>query len=82
MNELDDFLCNPSYEELEEEFEAWLQLQNQTEVRYLTQNENYGIMNMYDEWGCSSLGRAIALHAIGSAFDSRHLHQSRANPAP
>lgn len=46
MNELDDFLCNPSYEELEEEFEAWLQLQNQTEVRYLTQNENYGIMNM------------------------------------
>lgn len=46
MNELDDFLCNPSYEELEEEFEAWLQLQNQTAVRYLTQNENYGIMNM------------------------------------
>lgn len=46
MNELDDFLCNPSYEELEEEFEAWLQLQNQTEVRYLTQNKNYGIMNM------------------------------------
>lgn len=46
MNELDDFLCNPSYEELEEEFEAWLQLQNQTNVRYLTQNENYGIMNM------------------------------------
>lgn len=46
MSELDDFLCNPSYEELEEEFEAWLQLQNQTEVRYLTQNENYGIMNM------------------------------------
>jgi len=46
MNELDDFLCNPSYEELEEEFEAWLQLQNQTEVRYLTQNENYGIINM------------------------------------
>lgn len=46
MNELDDFLCNPSYEELEEEFEAWLQLQNQTEVRYLTQNKNYDIMNM------------------------------------
>lgn len=46
MNELDDFLCNPSYEELEEEFEAWLQLQNQTNIRYLTQNENYGIMNM------------------------------------
>jgi len=46
MNELDDFLCNPSYEELEEEFEAWLQLQNRTEVRYLTQNENYGIINM------------------------------------
>ena len=46
MNELDDFLCNPSYEELEEEFEAWLQLQNQMEVRYLTQNKNYDIMNM------------------------------------
>ena len=46
MNELDDFLCNPSYEELEEEFEAWLQLQNQIKVRYLTQNENYGIINM------------------------------------
>jgi len=46
MNELDDFLCNPSYEELEEEFEAWLQLQNQIQVRYLTQNKNYGIMNM------------------------------------
>lgn len=46
MNELDDFLCNSSYEELEEEFEAWLQLQNQIKVRYLTQNENYGIMNM------------------------------------
>ena len=46
MNELDDFLCNPSYEELEEEFEAWLQLQNQIQVRYLTQNENYGIINM------------------------------------
>jgi len=46
MNELDDFLCNPSYEELEEEFEAWLQLQNQVEVKYLTQNKNCDIINM------------------------------------
>ena len=46
MNELDDFLCNSSYEELEEEFEAWLQLQNQIQVRYLTQNKNCAIINM------------------------------------
>lgn len=45
MNELDDFL-NPSYEELEEEFEAWLQLQNQIKIKYLTEDENCDIINM------------------------------------
>ena len=44
MNELDDFL-NPSYEELEEEFEAWLQLQNQIKIKYLTEDENCDIIN-------------------------------------
>ena len=29
MFELDDFLCEVNCEELEEEFEAWLQLQNE-----------------------------------------------------
>ena len=26
-------------------------------------------------WGCSSPGRAVALQAIGSGFESCHLHQ-------
>lgn len=44
-NYLDDFLCQPNCEELEEEFEAWLQLQNQIEVKYLTEDKNYDIIN-------------------------------------
>ncbi len=28
------------------------------------------------DWGCSSVGRAIALQAIGHRFDSVHLHQT------
>ena len=27
-------------------------------------------------WGCSSAGRAAALQAVGSGFESCHLHQS------
>ena len=27
-------------------------------------------------WGCSSVGRAVALQAIGQEFDSPQLHQS------
>ena len=27
------------------------------------------------EWGCSSVGRAVALQAIGQEFDSPQLHQ-------
>ena len=45
-NELDDFLCNSSYEELEEEFEAWLLLTQNKEVKYLTFDKNYDIINM------------------------------------
>ena len=45
VNFLDDFLCQPNCEELEEEFEAWLQLMQPTNVRYLTEDENYGIIN-------------------------------------
>ncbi len=26
------------------------------------------------QWGCSSVGRATALHAVGRRFDSCHLH--------
>ena len=29
-------------------------------------------------WGCSSVGRAVALHASGRRFDSCHLHQTTA----
>lgn len=29
------------------------------------------------KWGCSSVGRAVALQAIGRRFDSYHLHQNR-----
>ena len=43
---LDDFLCNSSYEELEEEFEAWLQLMDEEQVKYLTFDENHDIINM------------------------------------
>jgi hypothetical protein len=27
-------------------------------------------------WGCSSVGRAVALQAIGQEFDSPQLHQT------
>ena len=29
----------------------------------------------FSDWGCSSVGRAIALQAIGHRFDPVHLHQ-------
>ena len=44
-NYLDDFLCQPNCEELEEEFEAWLQLMQPTNVKYLTEDKNYDIIN-------------------------------------
>ena len=46
MLELDDFLCEVNCEELEEEFEAWLQLMPDDNVKYLTFEEKYGIINM------------------------------------
>lgn len=46
MFELDDFLCEPNCEELEEEFEAWLQLMQDDNVKYLTFEKNYGIINV------------------------------------
>ena len=35
----------------------------------------------FDElaWGCSSVGRAVALQAIGQEFDSPQLHQPNLN---
>ena len=40
-NYLDDFLCQPNCEELEEEFEAWLQLMQPTNIKYLTVPEQH-----------------------------------------
>ena len=39
-------------------------------------NDNYEliIMNYELKWGCSSAGRASALHAEGQEFDPPHLH--------
>lgn len=37
---LDDFVCGPAIEELEEEFEAWQLLMREENVRYLTSSEN------------------------------------------
>lgn len=47
MEYLDDFICGPMVEESElfEEFEAF-QLLMKEEVKYLTLNENCGIINM------------------------------------
>ncbi len=33
------------------------------------------ILKMLKKWGCSSAGRASALHAEGQEFDPPHLHQ-------
>ena len=41
-------------------------------VNIFTQNGWLGIL----VWGCSSYGRALALHARGTGFDSLHLHSS------
>ena len=43
---LDDFVCGPAIEELEEEFEAWQLLMREENVRYLTSNENCDIIYM------------------------------------
>ena len=32
-------------------------------------------------WGCSSVGRAVALQAIGREFESPQLHQLASDPA-
>ena len=35
--------------------------------------------NMFKHsWGCSSVGRATVLHAVGQRFESAHLHQKPA----
>ena len=34
-----------------------------------------GILKRVGIWGCSSAGRASALHAEGQEFDPPHLHQ-------
>ena len=41
---LDDFVCGPAIEELEEEFEAWQLLMREENVRYLTSSENCDII--------------------------------------
>ena len=43
---LDDFVCGPAIEELEEEFEAWQLLMREENVRYLTSSENCDIIYM------------------------------------
>ena len=43
---LDDFVCGPAIEELEEEFEAWQLLMRKENVRYLTSSENCDIIYM------------------------------------
>lgn len=43
---LDDFVCEPAIEELEEEFEAWQLLMQEENVRYLTLSENCDIIYM------------------------------------
>lgn len=43
---LDDFVCGPAIEELEEEFEAWQLLMQEKNVRYLTSSENCDIIYM------------------------------------
>ena len=35
--------------------------------------------NKIDKWGCSSNGRALALHARGTGFDPPHLHLCKLN---
>lgn len=37
------------------------------------------IFNAVERWGCSSIGRAPALHAGGSEFKSRQLHHHGTN---
>ena len=34
----------------------------------------FKLSNTYYQRGCSSYGRALALHARGTGFDSPHLH--------
>ena len=43
---LDDFVCGPAIEELEEEFEAWQLLMWEENVKYLTSSENCDIIYM------------------------------------
>lgn len=43
---LDDFVCGPAIEELEEEFEAWQLLMQEENVKYLTSSENCDIIYM------------------------------------
>ena len=35
---------------------------------------NYISIRLFNGWGCSSNGRALALHARGTGFDPLHLH--------
>lgn len=37
-------------------------------------NYNLHLTVQYKTWGCSSNGRALALHARGTGFDPLHLH--------
>jgi hypothetical protein len=39
-----DFIYYPAYDELEEEFEAYLKMMNEGHVRYLTFDENCNII--------------------------------------
>ena len=43
---LDDFVCEPMPEELEEKYEAWRRLMQEENVRYLASSENYDIIYM------------------------------------
>ena len=47
---------------------------------HLLSKEEVGVGLLFDfedagKWGCSSAGRASALHAEGQEFDPPHLHQ-------
>ena len=41
----------------------------------LREIERKPIFGSFTKWGCSSVGRAVALQAIGQEFESPQLHQ-------
>ena len=45
-------------------------------IRKYREIEHNRFKGVDPKWGCSSVGRAVALQAIGQEFDSPQLHQS------